>query len=172
MKTLTYSAPWGARVRWITAGLLALFVTIPLVLAAIGGHPWQTLALVDGALFLLMSLGAAAFWIRSYELTDAELHILRPGWRARLPLAGLREVKADREAFRGAWKTIGNDGFFAIHGRFRSKRWGSFRAFLTDPANAVVLRFDDRVVLVSPDNPAGFVREVTRRLEALAEGRR
>jgi hypothetical protein len=73
------------------------------------------------------------------------------------PLAGLVSVERDPKIMCWAFKKYGNDGLGAIRGRFWSKRVGKFEAFLTGTENAVVLRWPDRVVAVSPADPEFFI---------------
>ena len=73
------------------------------------------------------------------------------------PLSGLISVERDPKIMCWAFKKYGNDGLGAIRGRFWSKRVGKFEAFLTGTENAVVLRWPDRVVAVSPSDPEFFI---------------
>lgn len=73
--------------------------------------------------------------------------------KKRFPLLGLTSAERDREVLKGARRRWGNSGVGAIRGSFRSKRLGDFEAFLTDPENAVVLKWPGRVVAVSPADP-------------------
>ena len=82
----------------------------------------------------------------------------------RLPLAGLVAVETDREALRGAWKIFGNDGLGAYAGRFWSRKLGRFRAYVSDPNCAVLLRWPDRCLVVSPAQPGEFADAVRARL--------
>jgi hypothetical protein len=77
--------------------------------------------------------------------------------RKRFPLEGLVEATRDPKILRWAVKKRGNGGLGSIRGRFWSKRVGSFYAFLTDTENAVVLRWPDKVVAVSPADPDFFI---------------
>lgn len=61
---------------------------------------------------------------------------------------------------RASLRTFGNGGGFSFTGRYWNKRLGSYRAFVTNPARSVVLRWQDRTVVVSPASPEEFVREV------------
>lgn len=88
----------------------------------------------------------------------------RSFWSNRIPLAAIQSAGLDARACEGAMKTLGNDGLFAMHGRFRSKRLGKFQAYVTDPRNSVVLRLPGDIVVVSPENPRQFLRELNRRL--------
>jgi len=57
----------------------------------------------------------------------------------------------------------GNNGLGAIVGRFRSKRLGASRVFLTDAEHAVVMRWPDRCLVISPDQHSYFVEAVRKR---------
>lgn len=51
-------------------------------------------------------------------------------------------------------------GFGALHWR-ELAALRVFRAFLTDPNRTVVLRYSDRVVVISPELPEQFVRTLS-----------
>ena len=59
----------------------------------------------------------------------------------------------DPTLLAGSWRTFGNGGFFSMSGWFYSKTLGRYRAFVTDRRDAVILKFVDRTIVVSP-NPA------------------
>jgi hypothetical protein len=160
-------APLGTRVRLIT-----VFSVVATVGAMVAGYtlmlrdrhppPWPVWA---GLPFI--PLLVAAIWhfsrVRGYRLVGNELRVER-AWRTlRFPLDGLTEVMPDRAALRWALKIQGNDGLGAIAGRYRSRRLGPFRAYLTDPENAVVLRWPSRCLVISPRQPAWFVEAVRKR---------
>jgi hypothetical protein len=73
----------------------------------------------------------------------------------------LRSAKFEPIAVQHSWRTLGNRGMFAITGWFRNSTLGLFRAYMTDFNRAVVLRYPYTTVVVSPDDPVRFVREVT-----------
>ncbi len=75
----------------------------------------------------------------------------------RYPLAGLAAIGRDPEILRWAIRTRGSGGIGAIRGRYWSKQSGKFEAFMTDPEKAVVLRWPDRLVAVSPADPEFFI---------------
>jgi hypothetical protein len=89
------------------------------------------------------------------------LGIKRLFWETRLPLAGLNALRHDPQAMQGSIRTFGNGGLYSFTGRFRSRRLGPYRAFVTDPGRSVVLVFRDQTVLVSPAEPERFVAEVS-----------
>jgi hypothetical protein len=80
--------------------------------------------------------------------------------KKRYPLQGLLEVAPDTRILSGAIKKFGNDGLGAIRGSYWSRRLGSFYAFLTDTQKALVLRWPDKTVAVSPADPEFFIYSV------------
>ena len=58
---------------------------------------------------------------------------------------------------------FGNGGLFSFSGRFRNREVGPYRAFVTDWTRAVVLFVPGRAIVVSPADPAAFVRAVAAR---------
>ncbi|HKS56692.1 MAG TPA: PH domain-containing protein [Steroidobacteraceae bacterium] len=156
MTTIEFSAPWGHTVRvrtilWIavlTAVMLAAFVApapLPLTLLLLGLPP-------------LIFAAALAARVRGYVLAEDAITVRRGVGETRLPLAGLRSVTAQADAMRH-WPLVllGNQGFLSITGRCWSKRLGWYRAFVTDRSRAVVLRYADRTILISPHDPQQFI---------------
>lgn len=78
----------------------------------------------------------------------------------RFPLEGAVEVRQDPEVMRWAIKIIANGGLGALRGTFRSKRMGKFYAFMTGTEKAVVVRWPDKTVVVSPADPEFFILSV------------
>jgi hypothetical protein len=158
------SAPMGARVIWSTvaAGLITLAVPT-FTLVALSAGPHHQAALRSGswkavtALLPIFLMVPSFFWQRSKASHfRVEENVLVLGSK-RYPLAGLVEVTRDREVLHRARKIWGNGGLGAIRGRFKSKRIGKFDAFLTDTDHAVVLRWPDKTVAVSPADPEFFI---------------
>jgi len=161
-------APLGGRVRittWLTVVLVVVIHAAIVSGLLLERHqpPWPVwpILLVAPALVGAIWYGAL---VRRYRLLGDEIVIERAWLTVRLPLAGLTAVEPDREALRGAWKIMGNDGLGAYAGRFRSKKLGKFRAYVSDPDCAVVLRWPDRCLVVSPAQPGEFVDAVRARL--------
>jgi hypothetical protein len=77
--------------------------------------------------------------------------------KKRYPLEGLREAVRDPDVLKGARRCWGNSGLGVIRGKFKSKRIGKFDAFLTDTEHAVVLRWPEQTLAVSPDDPEFFI---------------
>lgn len=157
----------GTRVRLATllsaaAVFMATVLSLVLMLRDKNPPPLPVF-IVIGAIPAVFALVWSTGRIRCYRLVGSELRIELPLRTARFPLAGLVSITTNPEAMRGAWKMRGNDGLAAITGRFRSKRLGAFRAYLTDAEHAVVLRWPDRCVVVSPQQDSFFVETVRKR---------
>jgi hypothetical protein len=106
---------------------------------------------------------SALFMIRGYAVTADEILIERPLWSTRLARNQLQSAVVDPAVLRGSIRLFGNGGFFSFTGVFQSKKLGRYRAYVTDPARCVILRFSDRVVVVSPADPEAFIRDVLNR---------
>ncbi|MFK2930833.1 hypothetical protein ISP14_08515 [Dyella agri] len=107
---------------------------------------------------LLILLAAVLFVVRGYELRDGALHVRRLFWTTRVTLGELREAATDPEAGAGSIRLFGNGGLFSFSGWFRNAKLGRYRAFVTDWQCAVVLRGAACTVVLSPADPASFVR--------------
>ena len=152
MRPAVYSAPWSASLRVMTAlsCLLLLGVAISGILTS-QGDPIR-LAVVFGVPLLIL-LGALPFAVTGYRIEGGSLCISRPLWTTRVSLAGIIGAEADSEAMSGSVRTLGNGGLFSFTGRFRNRRLGSYRAWVTDPKRAVVIELPGRTIVVSPDRP-------------------
>jgi hypothetical protein len=157
--TTSFRAPWSTLLKLMSILSTALLLGVGALLAAtfprdlLGGRPF----VLSMSLILVVLLGSALFTIRGYELTGSELLVRRLAWATRIPLHDLRSAWADPFAMKGSMRLFGNGGLFAFSGLFSNRRLGRYRAFVTDPRNAVVLRFAARTIVVTPDAPREFL---------------
>lgn len=107
---------------------------------------------------LFLIPGCALFVVRGYTITPDAILIQRLFWATRLPRAGLLSAVAEPKAMCKSIRTCGNGGFFSFTGWYWSKSLKSYHAYVTDLNRTVVLRYERRTVVVSPDDPGGFVR--------------
>lgn len=162
-----FGAPQGPRVRGLTA--LPPSVLLATIIAA-GGlvaadrpmSDWRHA--VEAALGAAVFAGGVAWWLR--VVGDGVLEVRRSGRVDTLALRGLVSVVARSDAMRGSSTLLGNEGGGAIGGRFRNSTLGLNRAFAANPARAVVLRWPERAVVVTPDRPAAFGAAVRRAARA------
>ena len=171
MSGTSYRAPWSTILKLVTALGLTVLVGIPLM--ALGAAPplsGPLVLLIVGAPLAIVLI-CLLYTVRGYELAGSELLIHRLLWPTRVPLDGLKSVDFDPVLLRGSWRTFGNGGLFSFSGWFRNKRFGNYRAYMTNHATAVILGFGDRTIVVSPERPRDFVAALERRLQLRSPGR-
>lgn len=160
----TYTAPWSKSlvIMSVLATILCLGITfgIPLLPAPKHGGEvgmwlrWLPLALV---------FGCALFTVRGYTITPDAILVRRLLWATRLPREGMKSAEFIPKAMCKSIRTCGNGGFFSFTGFYWSRSLKSYRAYVTDLQRTVVLRFERHTVVVSPDSPEDFVRELLSR---------
>jgi hypothetical protein len=165
-------APACGRVRFMTALSFCIVFAVAALCITMAARDmdhqaaWATgiaMTLAPGLGLLIVVLIWLGARVRAFRLVGAELIVDRRFHKPRFALAGLESIVLDRSAMEGAWKQIGNDGLGAIAGRFRSKKLGTFRVYLTNPENAVVLRWPGQTLVVSPDRSFEFIEAVRER---------
>jgi len=162
-------APLGGRVRLFTyliMPFLLLFVIVDVVIFRhIIPHKVMMLHCLWPSALVMLAIGLC--WhvsrIRELKLDGNTLFVRLPWWGNRFELAGLQSIEADPQALKGAWKKMGNDGLGGMIGSFHSKRQGAMRVYVSDPAKSVVLRWADRIVVVSPKDTDWFIESVRKR---------
>ncbi|HEY2711601.1 MAG TPA: PH domain-containing protein [Chthoniobacterales bacterium] len=148
-----YTAPWSRSLIYMSVFATLICVTVAVTVAA-RGDVWLAV------LPLAIVLGGLLLTIQSYTVTSEALLIRRLFWTTRLPLADLRSAQVDSRAMRWSVRTFGIGGLFSFSGWYYNRLLGSYRAFVTDPNRAVVLRLGRRNVVVSPCEPNAFVNDL------------
>ena len=158
---ISFRAPWATCLKVMTGLSIAILLGVPVIgLTMYARHHNAVHLLVMVALPLCMLIGSAFFLIRGYVLNDDTLLIQRLGWYSKLDLTDLISAEPDSSAMAKSIRTFGNGGLFCIAGAFWNKKLGHYRAFASDPPRAVILRFPERRVVITPDNPGEFVRRI------------
>ncbi|HEX7732323.1 MAG TPA: PH domain-containing protein [Rhodanobacter sp.] len=153
------AAPWSGFLKGISIVVSLLLPGVSLLVAlTVPAHALPALRTAAIALPLVILLAAVPFVVRGYELRDGTLHVRRLCWTTRVALGELREAATDPAAGAGSLRLFGNGGLFSFSGWFRNAKLGRYRAFVTDWQRAVVLRATTCTVVLSPADPAGFVR--------------
>ena len=156
-----YEAPWSTSliVMSVLTSVICLSVSSGAWWAAVAKHqaaPVRWVALLP----LVILFCTALFTIRGYAITSDAILVHRLLWSTSLPRLGLQSARVEPDAMHGSIRTFGNGGAFSFSGFYYNKRLGSYRAFVTDPRRAVVLRYATRRVVVSPDAPESFVYDL------------
>ena len=130
--------------------------------------PLPTWTLVLSATFQIGIVAyLASYKILAYIVTDDSLIIRYLGRPVTIPLASLASATVDPEVLP---LPIRRGIAFSIMGVRQSSKWGTYRAYASDPSRAVVLSFADRRIVVTPDRPEEFAELLTRRIQAGAYG--
>jgi len=152
-----FKAPWSPLlhvISWTTTAV-CLFISV----AGAGARQPRAMSPFPSFIDLLpvaLLLGSALFTIRGYVITPDEILVERLLWNTVLKRQGLVSATVDPEALKQSLRTCGNGGLFAFSGFYWNRRLRTFRAFVTDPRLCVVLAFQNRTVVVSPDYPISF----------------
>lgn len=150
-----HKAPWSKSL--IVASALGSGLIAAVTTAALSTNRSSNWVLLVPAAVLV---GAVVFTIRGYTVGPDAVLIHRLLWATRLRLSGLKQATYEPDAARGGLRTSGNGGLFAVTGWYYNRRLGKYRAFLTDPRRAVVLRYETRTVVLSPKDPERFLDDL------------
>jgi hypothetical protein len=161
--SLEFHAPWSRSLKWVSG--VAVLMLLGIFAAGFIMPPQFLMARIVMILLPVVALASALlFMVSGYVLTSSSLEVRRPFWNTSIPLRDLVSVSGDSEALSGSMRLFGNGGLFAFTGFFWNKRLGRYRAFGTDPARAVILKFKKRMVVVTPDDPYRFIVRVRTHL--------
>ena len=156
-----FSASWGMPLKAMTGFFVVIFAFLVGVdFSRLGPPmPWARELLLG--IPVLVGIVSAFYMVRGYSLQGTTLGIQRLGWVKTFNLTNLVSAQADPDALRASVRVFGNGGLFSFCGWYRNKKLGMYRAYVTDARHAVVLRFSDKTVVVTPDESERFVNEVT-----------
>ncbi len=159
----TFQAPWGRSLKIATL-LSSLFLTVIFVFGAYYSGNMSPVWKSGMILLPFVTIGISAlFTIRSYRILENQLIIQRIGWQSTIDLGDLKSAEANPKAMSKSLRLFGNGGLFCFAGLFRNKLLGKYRAFATNPRNAVILRFPNRTVVITPEEPQSFVEMIESR---------
>ena len=159
-----FHAPWSTTLKVVTAFAVAILAGVAILFATL--FPRDLLGGVAVTLTTLLVsatlLGSALFVVRGYEVGRDHLRVQRLLWSTEISLSQLQSAWADPTAMSNSLRLFGNGGLFVFAGLFWNRQLSRYRAFATLPRNAVVLRFERRAVVVTPDDPNGFLAALAR----------
>ncbi len=145
--------------RAVTAAVILLVLAGMTVVSA-NAPPgrWAVVVLLAGVVFL-----AFAFAPCAVEIAGAELRVVRRLAPAvHVPLDTIRGVEAGPGL---SLRLFGVGGLFGSYGLYRAKGVGTYRRYATRAGASVLLtRTSGMPIAVTPDDAAGFARELRARL--------
>lgn len=156
----TFNASWGRSLKISTLLTLLLFPGVFLFGAYMRPdmqEDWKAAMVILP--FAVIGI-SALFSIRNYQILENRLVIQRIGWQSTIDLSDLKSAEANPHAMSKSIRLFGNGGLFSFTGLFRNKLLGKYRAYATSPKNSVVLRFTNRTVVVTPEDPENFAKMI------------
>jgi len=159
----TFRAPWSRNVNYLTFTIIIAFGVVATMwrVKLRPGNDFYSIA--TAAIPLLVVMTGSLFMIQGYIVEDNTLFVRRLLWNSKIDLTDLISFEFDKGAMSGSIRTFGNGGFFCIAGCFYNSKLGRFRAYATDPDLAVVLRFSNRTIVVTPEDPRLFITVLKER---------
>ncbi len=123
--------------------------------------------IVAGAIILLCLPASLLLKVRNYEITRTHL-VVRIGLSERsFPLNQVASVNLQPNALSGGRRDFGNGGLWSFAGTFSNPQLGEIRSYVSDLQKTVIIKLPDFAIVVSPDDPTAFVRELQARKGAL-----
>ncbi len=163
---MRFSAPWSTFLKVVSGG-----ITVLLLGAFWFAGPLSTVEeSVAFQTFLIafpfLLLGSSAiFIIRGYEIGPDKIEIIRIIGRVSYPIENIERIEFDPEATSFSMRMMANGGLYSYSGFFRNEKLGSYRAYVSNKANTVVLyRKKGSPIVVSPGEPEKFVEQVKSQL--------
>ncbi|MBC7984050.1 MAG: hypothetical protein H7Y02_09355 [Candidatus Obscuribacterales bacterium] len=157
MPPIEFKAPWSRSLRLFTG-----VATLLLCLVVLGGLMSGTrltlgwrLGLVGIPLIILVS--AICTFIRGYAITEDEILIRQLGWTKHLPLRTLKSIDGKADAMERSIRIVANGGIFSFTGFFWNRQLKFYRAYASDPTRAVVLRYPNKTIVITPHDPQHFI---------------
>jgi hypothetical protein len=156
-----HRAPWSPLLKTVSLFSTGLLLAGSLILWRAGERLPFFLHWGLSFLPVIILLVCACFTVRGYALGTDVILVQRLFWTTRLPRAGLKTARFEPDAMRSSIRTCGNGGLFSFSGHYRNRHLGRYRAWVTDLSRTVALHYADRTVVVSPESPEDFVRELS-----------
>jgi hypothetical protein len=155
-----YSAPWGKLLLFFTTlGTIVLLGALWVLMVEPQEIPMKGIMPV---FLIFVMVSCTVCMVRGYRIEGDTLIVERLGWEKKLSLLGLKNTYADNALLIGSIR-VGNGGLFVFAGWFWTKRLGWFRVLGNDIlGRSVLLEFEGRKWVVTPDEPNKFVEEVSQ----------
>ena len=146
-----FSTSYDTTTKVISAVTLVVFA---MIVAA-------THSVAAACLTAMIVIGAYAWSPRGYAVAGGSIEVNRLIGSARIPLDGIREVRAaTKDDFRGCLRLFGNGGLFGYYGLFRTSKLGKSTWYVTNRGKAVVVITGEKTALFSPDDVEGFIAAI------------
>ncbi len=156
----TFSAPLGRSILTITAVSLIFLIAVGTLQIFLGFQrvgSQRTILLCVGGYLLLLVCASLLLKVQGYNVTKDHLVVKWGAWTKKFPLASIMKVQVKPYALRGSIRLMANGGVWSYLGRFSSNELGRFSSYVSDPEKTVIISLADNTIVVSPQDPTGFV---------------
>jgi len=162
---MRYSATLGKSSMIITFLVGVFFLAlIGLGIGYIRGHDGKPIPLYTSIVCIAIYTIAYAFRVLGYVLTIDELIIQRPLFNVYIPLKDIRDGGMVDQHIK-AIRIAGVGGLFGYWGTFASFSKGFMTWYVTRKDRLVMIVMkNNKKILISPDDAAGFVQELKEKL--------
>ena len=160
---MEFAAIWSAKLILVSVAVTAA-LALGSYLAGTRRRLNLLMRLIGCIIPLVIIAGSAVMCVRGYVLDDDTLRVKRLFWDTPIALNQINSAEHDPGATQQLTRTWGNGGVYAYVGDFRSAALDSFKAYVTNWDNAVVLRLNEGTVVISPSDPAAFVEAINAAL--------
>lgn len=163
---MNYQAPFGRSTVFITIFSALVMIVVPIALLV--AIPIALFSLAAISLILPVLILVVCFWHRvtGYHVDSHNLVIQRASFDFMIPIEEIESITLDSNAMSRSWRLFGNGGLFGFYGRFRNEAYGSYRAFVTDNKNIVVVKTKTAVYMISPENAEKFVEKLNSKINS------
>jgi hypothetical protein len=163
---VAFGASWNRSTRWLTVGFLLSCAAILAVTYSGARQPvvfYLTSGLLSAAIAMAFGLSPVG-----YQVGESSIVIRRRLGRKAIPMASVRAARLmePAELAESMWRWPAVGGLFGFYGTFETPALGRHRWYASRDRDLVLLQTVEGPVVVSPDDPEGFVREVNQRLRA------
>ncbi len=148
MPDRTFSASYDSTTKVVSAVVCLLLIAVA----------WAVHIVYVALLLPLLVFFGYAYSPRGYKLSGQAIVIKRLIGDIRVPLAEIREIRAGTPAdFTGCLRLWGSGGFFGYYGTFQTSKLGTCYWYVTNRSKPVIVATQTRVLVLSPDDVAGFL---------------
>jgi len=158
-----FNAPWGTLLKVISTLATVLLLGVFGGMILTGRASTVITMVLYIAIPLLILFVSLLFTVRSYIVSGNSLLVRRLLWNTNVDISMLSSAEYDPKAMTGSIRTLGNGGLYSFSGRYKSGKIGSFKAYVTDFKNCVIIKTAGQTVVVSPENPELFVEMLRNR---------
>ncbi len=163
---IAFGASWNRSTRLLT--LLFLAVAALIVYLSYPGLPLSLVFLLT-APTVCFAIGLA-YWYApiGYQVNETGVAVRRHAGLKTMPFATLRSARLieSAELAQSTWRWPAVGGLFGFYGNFETPALGRHQWYASRDEDLVLLQTAAGPVILSPDDPQAFVREVNQRLRA------